>query len=588
MGRLTDKSFQVVRLIGIVGLACFYASGQVIPLRYQVSDAEFSRSLNRVVMVSSLPNQLVLFDPTVGREAGVVPLPTVPTCVSLNLEGTSAAVGHDGFVSVVDLTRPALIRTFAVQSDVLDIVHGNGYAYVFPRRDQWTTARTVRLSDGADLTPTPFGNSIYAGTLAKMHPSGRKVYGANNGLSPSDIERYNIGADGVLRYGDDSPYHGDYAMCGNIWPTRDGLRLITRCGNVFRSSDTQTQDMIYNGKLSNSNWVVSADHAQGTNRILALALNQNPGFGSGQAPTELSVYEYEFLNPLWRIALPTFPVANRQAQSFGKFVFASQDDSQAIVIVQADPAAGVLFDYGIAVIDINNQVLNSASLTASPVAPGQIVSLVGDRLVGESLVPVNYPPPGTQLGRTAKVLDSQGIERLAWMYFLSPNQINLLIPPGTALGRGKLLIDSDTDRIVSTDITVTNLSPGIYAANGNGRGSVAGIATRVDGSSLFESFTFQRDSSSNLFIDRPVDMGTSGSQVYLTLFGTGFVRARTVAARINNVAVPVYFFGAQPDVAGLDQINLGPLPSQLRGQSNASIIVAFDGQETNPVTVTLR
>lgn len=421
-----------------------------------------------------------------------------------------------------------------------------------------------------------------------MHPSGRKVYGANNGLSPSDIERYNILNNGVLQYAYDSPYHGDYAMCGNIWPSRDGLRLITRCGNVFRSSDTQGQDMAYNGKLANTNWIVSADHAQATNRIFVLAADQGSGFTFNQAATDLAIFEYEFLNPIFRFGLPAFPAGNRQARSFGRFVFASADDSKAIVIVQADPAAGVLNDYGIAVMDVTNQVLNSASFVSSSVAPGQIVSLYGNRLADESLVPSIYPPPDTQLGRTVKVLDSAGVERVARMYFISPDQINLLIPPDTALGKGRILVDTATDRIVTTEITVSNLAPGLYAANGNGRGSVAGIAIRVETAGRFEAFTFQRDPNTNVFVDRPVEFGPAGSQVYLSLFGTGFARAGSATARIGNVAVPVYSFGRQPEVLGLDQVNIGPLPQQVRGQTNAPLVVTFDGLDTNGLTVTIR
>jgi uncharacterized protein (TIGR03437 family) len=180
------------------------------------------------------------------------------------------------------------------------------------------------------------------------------------------------------------------------------------------------------------------------------------------------------------------------------------------------------------------------------------------------------------------------VERVAGMYFISPDQINLLIPPDTALGKGRLMVDTAADRIVSTDITVSNVAPGLYAANGNGRGSAAGLAIRLEPAGRFESFTFQRDANGSGFVDRPVELGPAGSQVYLSLFGTGFARAGTAAARIGNVAVPVSSFGRQPEVLGLDQVNLGPLPLQTRGQTNAQLVVTFDGQDTNAVTVTIR
>ena len=71
----------------------------------------------------------------------------------------------------------------------------------------------ISLATGEETTSS--GYSIYAGTVAKLHPGGKAMYGADNGISPSDIEKYDIqsGTASVLY---DSPYHGDYAMCGDL------------------------------------------------------------------------------------------------------------------------------------------------------------------------------------------------------------------------------------------------------------------------------------------------------------------------------------------------------------------------------------
>ena len=75
-----------------------------------------------------------------------------------------------------------------------------------------------------------------------LHPSGDYIYGADQGIFPSDIEKYDIRS-GNLIYLYDSPYHGDYAMGGNLWISEDGLRIFTALGNVFRSSVNQDTDM---------------------------------------------------------------------------------------------------------------------------------------------------------------------------------------------------------------------------------------------------------------------------------------------------------------------------------------------------------
>src|SRR5207247_2440005 len=160
-----------------------------------------------------------------------VPLPVAPTAVSVAPGGMTAAAGHNGWVSHVNLSPAAITSTFAVSADVLDVVlAANRYAYAFPRHDQWETIRCINLTTGAE---TQSGvSSIYAGTLAKLHPNGTAIYGADNGLSPSDIEKYDISG-GTARYLYDSPYHGDFPMCGDLWISNDGLRIFTRCGNVF-------------------------------------------------------------------------------------------------------------------------------------------------------------------------------------------------------------------------------------------------------------------------------------------------------------------------------------------------------------------
>ncbi|MGB7931203.1 MAG: hypothetical protein WCH04_03110, partial [Gammaproteobacteria bacterium] len=207
-------------------------------LNFQVIDAEYSNQLDRIVMVATNPNTLHVLDPVSGSDVSVA-LPLSPTSVSIGPDGQFAAVGHDGYFSYIDLSQGQLLSTYSVSTDVLDIVlAGNGYVYAFPRQDQWENIRCIELATGNETLHT--GNFVYAGTLARLHPNGTDIYGADNGLSPSDIEKYSI-AGGTAQYLYDSPYHGTYAMGGELWFTEDGSRIFTRSGNVFRSSSAQAQ-----------------------------------------------------------------------------------------------------------------------------------------------------------------------------------------------------------------------------------------------------------------------------------------------------------------------------------------------------------
>jgi len=61
-----------------------------------------------------------------------------------------------------------------------------------------------------------------------------------------------------------------------------------------------------------------------------------------------------------------------------------------------------------------------------------------------------------------------------------------------------------------------------------------------------------------------------------------------VTAAIGGVSVPVLYAGAQGTLAGLDQINLGPLPQSLSGQSSVNLVITVDGMTANTVILSFQ
>ncbi len=305
-------------------------------LDYQVIDAEYSDELERIIMVSADPSTLHIHDPLTGSEQTVA-LSLIPSCVSVSPDGLSAVVGHDGFISHIDLNTASVLNTFPVTAVVGDVVHGgNGYAYAFPESDQWVNIHTINLATGEEQLST--GNFVRERTRATLHPAGSAIYGADNGLSPSDIEKYSI-TGGNADYLYDSPYHGDFAMCGNLWLSEDGERIFTACGNTFRSSPDQAQDMIYNGSLSMTNGLQSVAHSAEAGKVIAAEAGSS---------TRVDVYADEFLDYQTSITLPQFSTPGGDFDTYGRFVFYRGDGSLFHVLLQADPAASALNDYGVA------------------------------------------------------------------------------------------------------------------------------------------------------------------------------------------------------------------------------------------------
>lgn len=314
----------------------------IVGLSFNVVDAEYSRTTDKIIVVSASPaNQLHIYDPATDSDVAV-DLVLPPSAVSISPDGLYAAVGHNGWISYVSLATATVEKQLAVSTNVIDIIlAGNGFIYAFPRTDQWETIRCIEIATGTETTSG--GYSIYAGTLAKLHPNGTAIYGADNGLSPSDIEKYDI-TNGTATMLYDSPYHGDYAMCGNLWIAEDGLRIFTACGNVFRSSAIRSEDMTYNGSLNSLSLIAGLDHSSAANKVVAIPGN---GYSTSNNDIAIQFYGYDFLAFQKTISLPKFLVQGNAYSAHGKFTFFNAAGDSVYVIMKADNTSGLLYDYGI-------------------------------------------------------------------------------------------------------------------------------------------------------------------------------------------------------------------------------------------------
>ena len=320
-----------------------------------VVDAEYAKATDLLVYVAS-DATLDIYHPD-RHELTSVALSFNPTCVSVSPDGTKAVVGHDGHVTYVDLLAETVLTVNNVSCDALDIVLTNdGWTYVFPRRDQWTTIRCINVTTSNAIATAHTGYNIYAGTKAKLHPSGKYVYGADNNLSPSDIEKYDI-QNGTAQYLYDSPYHGDYAMDGDLWFEESGDRLFTRAGTVFKTSETQSMDMIYDGTIpleGNYKNIIWLDQLDLKRELFVVQKNSYTWNNEGPNLPYVFVYNSDNLNFITKTRLEDYIVVNGEDVVYYDaspyFVFARSNGEQLYVITKA-VGSGLLHEWAIQIID---------------------------------------------------------------------------------------------------------------------------------------------------------------------------------------------------------------------------------------------
>ena len=318
-----------------------------------VVDAEYAKATDLLVYVAG-DATLNIYHPDT-QEISAVALSYIPTCVSVSPDGTKAVVGHDSHVTYVDLLTETVLTVNDVSCNALDIVLTNdGWAYVFPTQDQWTTIRCINVTTPNALETEHTGHNIYAGTKAKLHPSGKYVYGADNNLSPSDIEKYNI-QNGTAQYLYDSPYHGDYAMNGDLWFEESGERLFTRAGTVFKTSEIQSLDMIYNGTITlegNYRTVAWLDQLDLKNELY-LVLQEDSWYNESIVPY-VYVYNSDNLSYITKRKLEDYSVVDGEEIVFYEakpyFVFARSNGTQLYVITKA-VGSGLAHEWAIQIVD---------------------------------------------------------------------------------------------------------------------------------------------------------------------------------------------------------------------------------------------
>jgi uncharacterized protein (TIGR03437 family) len=237
-------------------------------------------------------------------------------------------------------------------------------------------------------------------------------------------------------------------------------------------------------------------------------------------------------------------------------------------------------------------VLNGANFTSPITAADSIMTLFSSGLSSAAAAADKLPLPTSLAGASVTVKDSLGTERLAQLFYVSPTQINLLIPSDTASGTATITVTNSQQSSFAVIVNNSTTSAGLFAANANGKGVAAAqtVTVRSDGSQTLQNVATY-DSASASYVPLPIDLGGPTDQVFAILYGTGLRYsggATSVSASINGVSIPVLFAGAQPSFVGLDQINIGPLPASLKGSGTVNVQILVNGQPANTVTLAFK
>ena len=308
-------------------------------LDYALVDAEYSKALERFVIVSAGPATLHLHDPATGTETTVA-LSFVPKAVGVSPDGLRAAVGHSNRVTIVNLQTMAIQTDYTLALDVNEIVWGvdNRVHCIGEAGFAQSRLHTIDLADGS-ITTTING---YPDALAKarLHPSGTAMYTSQYAGTPTHLYRYDVSVSPVA-YSRDWPYHGEYACGYNLWFADDGT-IITETGQVFHSSTDAAVDMTYRTTLTDQIKIFGAAHSAVADRIATLGVDYDANFANILG-YNVRTWDDQSLALDEAITLPLTPAGGTSYLSQGMFAAFNSSGSTLYAITRSTTATGTSY-----------------------------------------------------------------------------------------------------------------------------------------------------------------------------------------------------------------------------------------------------
>lgn len=195
-------------------------------------------------------------------------------------------------------------------------------------------------------------------------------------------------------------------------------------------------------------------------------------------------------------------------------------------------------------------VLNGASLTAGPVAPGEIVTLIGSSIGPAAATVPTSSASSTNLGGVSVLIGGNP----APLLYAGPNQINAIIPYEIAgANSAQMFIMNNGELVAGLPLTVSAAMPAIFTVQSTGVGP--GAILNQDSSLNSPSNPAARGSVVVLFATgvgtmnpAPVDGQVTGNNPPLA--------SLPVSVQIGGVSAPVQYAGAAPGlIAGVLQVN---------------------------------
>ncbi|MBI1764160.1 MAG: M36 family metallopeptidase [Acidobacteria bacterium] len=502
-------------------------------------------------------------------------------------EAVNAVRAYDPRTNTWSSLPPLLAARFAHEAALI-----NGKLYVAGGSDTADTLTSAEVFDFSTQSWTPIA------PLPRARRYAVNGFGTDEAGRPLWLLAAGEEAAGLPAYGNVEAYD----LAANRWFTLDNSFNLTTARTAL--SGTLLNGFLYAlGGGTASSGTTTNSTANERLKLTGVALtvpNQPPlltvpatqlAFVNAELRLPVTANDFGADSPLTLTAqgLPagaTFDVtSNGNNQARGLLRWTPQAaDAGRIVSISFTVSDGQLSDVKTVALRVVSPgplaTVSAADYRGGQLALDSIVAAFGTNLASGIETAQSLPLPQALAGTTVTV---NGV--LAPLFFVSPTQLNFLIPPNLELGPAQILVSTAAGSYALGTVEIVAARPALFTANASGQGDAAAVATP-------DGVTFQT---------APFDVTLNGKPNVLLLFGSGLRRASTntpnasngvadaVNVTIEGLTARVLFAGAQGGLAGLDQLNV-ELPAGLAGKGarRVDVLVTVNGLAANRVTIAIK
>ncbi|HLK47072.1 MAG TPA: hypothetical protein VKT49_02995 [Bryobacteraceae bacterium] len=266
----------------------------------------------------------------------------------------------------------------------------------------------------------------------------------------------------------------------------------------------------------------------------------------------------------------------------------------AAVAVPAQTMQERVRPYLLRALDAGNAFVGVSAASGDPtMAPASLASLYGPNLAGQTALGVAPYPPSLG-GVSVQIVDSAGNAQAAQLLYVSPEQINFVLPSGMADGAATITLSNGASQLTGA-VQANAVAPALFTANMNGQGVVAATAYRSiapNPAPRGPVTVFQCGAMPDSCVSVPIDPGLD-APVTITLYATG-IKGRSsdagVTLTIGKITVPIQSITSSDGngpMAGIDQVTF-LLPLTLRGSGEVPIYLTVDGVNSNMARINIQ